>query len=58
VFHGQVLNRRADLRWGSKPAQVLASFMRGHGAQSIIVTEIESMVAPSDPLYARLIPWL
>ncbi len=32
----------------------LAAFMREHGAQSIIVAEIEYVFAPENPLYARL----
>jgi ATP phosphoribosyltransferase len=42
------------------PATVydLASFMREHGAQSIIVAEIEYVFAPENPLYGRLIAGL
>ena len=38
------------------PAQVygLASFLRQHGADSIIVAEIEYVFAPDNPLYAKL----
>ncbi len=32
----------------------LASFMREHGAESIVVAEIEYVFAPDNPLYARL----
>jgi ATP phosphoribosyltransferase len=32
----------------------LASFMREHGADSIVVAEIEYVFAPDNPLYARL----
>ena len=33
----------------------LAAFLRGHGAQSITVAEIEYVFAPDNPLYARLV---
>ena len=42
------------------PATVydLASFMREHGAQSIIVAEIEYVFAPENPLYGKLVAGL
>ena len=42
------------------PATVyeLASFLREHGAQSIIVAEIEYVFAPDNPLYAKLVAGL
>jgi ATP phosphoribosyltransferase len=33
----------------------LAAFMREHGAQSIIVAEIEYVFATENPLYAKLV---
>jgi ATP phosphoribosyltransferase len=42
------------------PATVyeLSSFMREHGAQSIIVAEIDYVFAPDNPLYAKLVAGL
>jgi ATP phosphoribosyltransferase len=42
------------------PATVydLASFMREHGAQSIVVAEIEYVFAPDNPLYSKLVAGL
>ena len=42
------------------PGQVygLASFLREHGADSIIVAEIEYVFAPDNPLYAKLVAGL
>ena len=42
------------------PGQVygLASFLRKHGADSIIVAEIEYVFAPDNPLYAKLVAGL
>ncbi len=57
-FGGPTSSGMLTLHCPPKSVYDLAGFMREHGAQSIIVAEIEYVFAPDNPLYARLIAGL
>jgi len=57
-FGGPTSSGMLTLHCPPKSVYDLAGFMREHGAQSIVVAEIEYVFAPDNPLYARLIAGL
>ena len=57
-FGGPTSSGMLTLHCPPKSVYDLASFMGGHGAQSIVVAEIEYVFEPDNPLYARLIAGL
>jgi ATP phosphoribosyltransferase len=57
-FGGPTSSGMLTLHCPPKSVYDLAGFMREHGAQSIVVAEIEYVFAPDNPLYTRLIAGL